>query len=291
MKPVNIFLATLGFIVVTFCLIEREVTSNLRETKAIPSNNVTNRSSRVAATKLTGSSEETNCKADEEPLLSITAPFQNRPPGTEFLMFQDAPNEALVAAVNAKNPSAIIAFFVRVRSCLPIRNNIVSPEPMLQTFSSTDCDSIPPAIRQDAFQLLGNVAQSGDIAAQLTFTLNAPMEAIKVMKSGDADAAKNAQLILARARSFGEAAARRGNLDALRLMAQSYLTGSLGSKDLEHAYAYLLVLNRVGTEKHIRSAADSVRAQLTEAQMLRASNLAFGCKSRTGDNILRNPFQ
>jgi TPR repeat protein len=142
--------------------------------------------------------------------------------------------------------------------------------------------------RSEAFSLLEQAANQGDLEAKTVFAINAPTYADILQQEGTNEAAAHAARLRKRAEALAEEASKAGSEEAMSFLSRAYLTGTLGNRDAEKAYMYLLALTKRNESQAATELLQSVSRHLSASQRTKAEAAALGCGQANANTF--NPF-
>ncbi|GAC1315054.1 MAG: hypothetical protein NVSMB24_40400 [Mucilaginibacter sp.] len=231
---------------------------------------------------------------DQSLKISTNKPLRFLPINDEKLdkALADTYDNPLVAIkkANSGDENAAIALYSVVSSCFPMDLKITDEERASGLINSKNpsCPTLPLEIVIDRLKILEFAANNGSVAAQIKYAMNAQLFAMFYRNDKSNESVKKTQEVIAKSEAFGVAAASEGIIEAYQFMARSYLIGSFGSRNPLLAYAYSLPIAEFEKSTKIDELLLSMRKNLSSEQILRAEQLAWGCKPT---DLTLNPFK
>ena len=241
----------------------------------------------------------TKCEASNTNITQLTdhSNFDRTVKNAKDKMIAAASKPAiLLRNANDGDPASAIAAFALLRSCLPHYENFF-PDTFvesLKSFNNTDqCNDLPPDLLKNPLAILRKAIENNSSEAKIVFAINS-IDILKLMPfKSDQERNEVKNSILKEAENFAIEAAKYGEEDAYRFLAESYRSGIFGEVNFMKTYAYTLPQKL--TQKNSLETAQRLSylaMNLNNQQIQEANILAFGCDRNLNptSNAGANPF-
>lgn len=197
--------------------------------------------------------------------------------GDTTLKLLEKPQNYVDRAKSGDAPSAL-ALLKALNACFPVsyenRINPVQRSDEMPASIWPECANLDPMLARDRLSILVPSIQAGSAEAKLAFAANVEQVFFNDKHAGDMQRLYSSDQVQRIAERYAVEAAQAGIREAYLLLANFYMTGRFGRRDLVSGFAYASALNSLKADAAANELILRYKPQLTPRELQEAAEMA-----------------